>query len=202
MGHEICSPNGVSDAARSEPRPIVTRYIQQRLATKEKQRLALELRTHGDTFEEIAREVGYTNGGAACGRPPSSGPGGLRGGGRAATGSAAAPGGTPPVCLTGRHRKDRRPPGTSRRTGVEHHRWHDRLDRITPTLTVNGVMRPRSEVAVVPVEGLPQRCGRRLHFVNFVNCDDARGRDVPSPPSRTHSARRPWPRHAGTGLVG
>jgi len=43
----------------------VPRSIQQRLDTKDKQRLALELRTHGGTFEEIARQVGYSNGGAA-----------------------------------------------------------------------------------------------------------------------------------------
>lgn len=41
------------------------RSIQQRLETKEKQRQALELRTSGSTFEEIARQVGYSNGGAA-----------------------------------------------------------------------------------------------------------------------------------------
>jgi hypothetical protein len=44
---------------------IVPRSIQQRLDTKEKQRQALELRTQGRTFEVIARQVGYSNGGAA-----------------------------------------------------------------------------------------------------------------------------------------
>jgi hypothetical protein len=43
----------------------VPRSIEQRLETKEKQRLALKLRTQGGTFQDIARQVGYSNGGAA-----------------------------------------------------------------------------------------------------------------------------------------
>lgn len=41
------------------------RSIDQQLETKQKQRHALQLRTQGGTFHDIARQVGYSNGGAA-----------------------------------------------------------------------------------------------------------------------------------------
>src|SRR5688500_1141857 len=43
----------------------MARSVSQQLKTKQKQLRALELRAHGDTYEEVARLVGYSNAGAA-----------------------------------------------------------------------------------------------------------------------------------------
>jgi len=43
----------------------MARSLTQQLKTKHKQLRALELRAHGDTYQEIARKVGYSNAGAA-----------------------------------------------------------------------------------------------------------------------------------------
>jgi len=43
----------------------MARSVTQQLVTKQKQAQALELRAHGDTYEKIARQVGYSNAGAA-----------------------------------------------------------------------------------------------------------------------------------------